>query len=628
MFNRMISVILLLAVTVTMVFSLPMPEADASGSWELPFSDFEWEVLRLVNRERAEQGLHPLAGHGALQKAADIRAEEIYQAFVIVHSRPDGRSYDTVLDEVEYPHSTSGENIAAGQSTPADVMSSWMESSGHRWNILRADVSRIGIGETNLRWVQLFADGPAFTSLRVLTAENAVYALGTNLEDMQLLAILDSEIDESYLPLDAAWCSGFDPQKEGTQEVTLEVFGLRCTFSVTLGTHVHQWQEASCAAPKHCLLCGETEGEMLPHTWLDATCDTPKTCAVCGVSQGYATGLHSYLNDVCVSCGNAVPDVSILGNDHEIPIPPDFLHALGTLNEARIANGAKPLTCYAQLQYAAQEELITYCTASEPLELGFSADILRNYGIWTLAATILYVDNQPSAEAAIAEILADDFRRKSWLSDSYSHFAIAQYGDRWNLVLIHPLIPAQLNRAYVLPDAAVFEVGTGINDMNLTAAIVWKTSVYYLPVTESLCSGYDPELAGEQTVSVSALGVGDTFRITLQPHQHSRTYATSQSPKTCSVCGETEGNPTEHNFVDGKCGMCGALERKLGDADGNGILNYSDALLILRASIGLETLPQEILDICDVSGDGIANYSDALLILRFSIGLITEFPRK
>lgn len=286
MFNRMISVILLLAVTVTMVFSLPMPEASASGSWELPFSDFEWEVLRLVNRERAEQGLHPLAGHGALQKAADIRAEEIYQAFVIVHSRLDGRSYDTVLDEVEYPHSTSGENIAAGQSTPADVMSSWMESSGHRWNILRADVSRIGIGETNLRWVQLFADGPAFTSLRVLTAENAVYALGTNLEDMQLLVVLDSEIGESYLPLETSWCSGFDSQKEGAQEITLSVLGLQCTFSVTLGDHVHQWQEASCASPKICHLCGETEGEALPHTWLDATCDTPKTCAVCGIAQG------------------------------------------------------------------------------------------------------------------------------------------------------------------------------------------------------------------------------------------------------------------------------------------------------------------------------------------------------
>ena len=74
--------------------------------------------------------------------------------------------------------------------------------------------------------------------------------------------------------------------------------------------------------------------------------------------------------------------------------------------------------------------------------------------------------------------------------------------------------------------------------------------------------------------------------------------------------------------------MCGTQERMLGDADGNGVLNYSDALLILRASIGLETLPQEILDICDVSGDGIANYSDALLILRFSIGLINTFPKE
>ena len=81
-------------------------------------------------------------------------------------------------------------------------------------------------------------------------------------------------------------------------------------------------------------------------------------------------------------------------------------------------------------------------------------------------------------------------------------------------------------------------------------------------------------------------------------------------------------NNCPHDPDEKECPLCGATVTILpGDADGNGTLNYRDALLILRASIGLETLSPEISAACDLDGNGTLSYNDALLILRRSIGL-------
>lgn len=65
----------------------------------------------------------------------------------------------------------------------------------------------------------------------------------------------------------------------------------------------------------------------------------------------------------------------------------------------------------------------------------------------------------------------------------------------------------------------------------------------------------------------------------------------------------------------------GKQEKKRGDADGNGEINYMDALLVLRHSVGLEELSDAIVSLCDVDRNGELNYMDALLILRHSVGL-------
>jgi uncharacterized protein YkwD len=86
----------------------------------------------------------PSAG---LLQAAGIRAGEI--AALFSHTRPDGSECFTVLEECGVPYRTAGENIAkatTGYRSPAEVIQMWMDSSGHRANILNRDYTSVGIG--------------------------------------------------------------------------------------------------------------------------------------------------------------------------------------------------------------------------------------------------------------------------------------------------------------------------------------------------------------------------------------------------------------------------------------------------------------------------------------------------
>lgn len=84
------------------------------------------------------------------------------------------------------------------------------------------------------------------------------------------------------------------------------------TCVLLTGCHLkHEWQEATCTAPKTCTIGGETEGEPLGHTWVDATCTEPKTCSVCGETEGEPLG-HGTLTEanyqqgpVCTVCGES-----------------------------------------------------------------------------------------------------------------------------------------------------------------------------------------------------------------------------------------------------------------------------------------------------------------------------------
>ena len=117
-------------------------------------SELEQEILHLVNAERAKNGLNALQYYYAGQSAADIRASEIDTVFD--HTRPNGTSCFTVLDEAGIRYRGAGENIAKGYPTAEAVMQSWMNSDGHRKNILNANFTHLIVGVNGKCWVQLF----------------------------------------------------------------------------------------------------------------------------------------------------------------------------------------------------------------------------------------------------------------------------------------------------------------------------------------------------------------------------------------------------------------------------------------------------------------------------------------
>ena len=102
------------------------------------------EVVRLVNIERAKYGLNSLTGTTALNNAATVRAEETQILFS--HTRPNGTSCFTVLQEFGISYNRAGENIAIGQRTPSQVVQEWMDSPGHKANILSSSYNKIGVG--------------------------------------------------------------------------------------------------------------------------------------------------------------------------------------------------------------------------------------------------------------------------------------------------------------------------------------------------------------------------------------------------------------------------------------------------------------------------------------------------
>lgn len=115
------------------------------------------EVIRLVNVERAKEGIGPLSPDPTLMAAAQLRASELKVSFS--HTRPDGRSCMTAMNDVgsdPYDLSRSGENIALGYPTPESVVSGWMNSPGHRMNILTEAFTVIGVGRDGGGWVQMF----------------------------------------------------------------------------------------------------------------------------------------------------------------------------------------------------------------------------------------------------------------------------------------------------------------------------------------------------------------------------------------------------------------------------------------------------------------------------------------
>ena len=121
----------------------------------------EQQVLDLVNQERSKAGLKPLAMDWELQRVARTKSCDMAQKGYFSHQSPTYGSPFDMMKQFNISFKAAGENIASGQSTPQAVMQSWMNSTGHRANILKPEYSHLGVGycaggSMGHMWTQMF----------------------------------------------------------------------------------------------------------------------------------------------------------------------------------------------------------------------------------------------------------------------------------------------------------------------------------------------------------------------------------------------------------------------------------------------------------------------------------------
>ncbi len=139
------------------------PEKPAATALEASaaLGSYEQQVVDLVNKERAAAGLPALKVNAKLAAVAEKKAEDLRDKGYFAHQSPTYGSPFDMMKQFGISYTAAGENIAKGQKTPADVMNGWMNSSGHRANILNSNYTEIGVGyvtDSNgtTYWVQHF----------------------------------------------------------------------------------------------------------------------------------------------------------------------------------------------------------------------------------------------------------------------------------------------------------------------------------------------------------------------------------------------------------------------------------------------------------------------------------------
>jgi len=120
--------------------------------------EYEQEVIRLVNVERTKQGLKELKYDWELARVARYKSEDMRDNNYFSHNSPVYGSPFDMMKNFGINYKAAGENIAKGQSTPEQVVKAWMNSSGHRANILSTKFTHIGVGyaKNGHIWTQQF----------------------------------------------------------------------------------------------------------------------------------------------------------------------------------------------------------------------------------------------------------------------------------------------------------------------------------------------------------------------------------------------------------------------------------------------------------------------------------------
>ena len=120
--------------------------------------NYEKEVIRLVNQIRAERGLGTLTEDWELSRVARIKSQDMKDNNYFSHTSPVYGSPFQMMKSFGISYKSAAENIARGQATPQAVVNAWMNSAGHRPNILNSSYNKIGVGnvESGKYWTQMF----------------------------------------------------------------------------------------------------------------------------------------------------------------------------------------------------------------------------------------------------------------------------------------------------------------------------------------------------------------------------------------------------------------------------------------------------------------------------------------
>lgn len=134
----------------------PEQPSNPSGN----FASFQKEVLDLVNKERTSRGLQALKFNSELSNVATLKSQDMIDKNYFDHTSPTYGSPFDMMKKFGISYTSAGENIAMGQETPQEVMNAWMNSDGHRKNILNPDFTELGVGiaakGSSLYWTQMF----------------------------------------------------------------------------------------------------------------------------------------------------------------------------------------------------------------------------------------------------------------------------------------------------------------------------------------------------------------------------------------------------------------------------------------------------------------------------------------
>lgn len=122
---------------------------------------YEDEVTRLINLERTKRGLPALTTNWQLARVARYKSQDMIDKKYFSHSSPTYGSPFTMMQNFGLKFSAAAENIAYGQKTPQEVVNAWMNSPGHRANILSASYTQTGVGAAKkangtIYWTQMF----------------------------------------------------------------------------------------------------------------------------------------------------------------------------------------------------------------------------------------------------------------------------------------------------------------------------------------------------------------------------------------------------------------------------------------------------------------------------------------